>query len=589
MKRPLHLWLAFAVCAAVLLGAVTWVTATAVKLQRAQTDAARQAQLEEKVRLALWRMDSLLAPLIVQESAWPVFAGHAEAGGRNAIPSSTNVLLHFQVGPDGNLTSPDVHEGMAKGSLKPAGGDEVLATNRARFAQLTALLDREALLAACPPATISASNWIAQLSAPPRPLPLPIPPSAPAQQVQQQAQVAQILQNNQEFQARAQTYRQVADNFGNALAAGPGMLDRMEGPLKPLWFSNALVLARRVTIGGRDYIRGTWLNWPALERLLLDNTRDLLPGARLEPISAIPSNHDARLLASIPARIIPGTTESMMAPPASPLRFALVAAWSCMLLAALAVGALLHGVISLSERRAAFVSAVTHEMRTPLTTFKLYSEMLAGGFVRDAPQRAQYLKTLCAEANRLSHLVENVLAYARLERGRAARRIERLRLGELLERIRPRLEERAAQAGMAMIVDADESMLRTVVNVDTGAVEQILFNLVDNACKYAAPHAAEKTIHLEALPDGKFAMLRVRDHGQGISEAGVRRLFQPFSKSAEEAAHTAPGIGLGLALCRRLSRSIGGDLQLARDQPGACFELRLPLTANADPAALNSI
>jgi len=108
-------------------------------------------------------------------------------------------------------------------------------------------------------------------------------------------------------------------------------------------------------------------------------------------------------------------------------------------------------------------------------------------------------------------------------------------------------------------------------------VEQILFNLVDNACKYAAPGAAEKIIHLDALPGGKFAMLRVRDHGQGISEQGARTLFQPFSKSAHEAAHSAPGVGLGLALCRRLSRSMGGDLRLDRlVKGGACFVLTLP-------------
>ena len=70
---------------------------------------------------------------------------------------------------------------------------------------------------------------------------------------------------------------------------------------------------------------------------------------------------------------------------------------------------------------------------------------------------------------------------------------------------------------MRLAEDSDPQALRTLVQVDAAAVEQILFNLVDNACKYAAPAATEKVIHLEALPDGKFAMLRVRDHGQGIS------------------------------------------------------------------------
>ena len=132
-------------------------------------------------------------------------------------------------------------------------------------------------------------------------------------------------------------------------------------------------------------------------------------------------------------------------------------------------------------------------------------------------------------------------------------------------------------------MDAGEAAGHTHVHVDVGAVEQILFNLVDNACKYGAPNAGERIIHVEALPEGKYAMLRVRDHGQGISRAAAKHLFKPFSKSAEEAAHTAPGIGLGLALCRNLSRSLGGDLRLDRAfRSGACFELLLPRISNGE-------
>jgi signal transduction histidine kinase len=273
----------------------------------------------------------------------------------------------------------------------------------------------------------------------------------------------------------------------------------------------------------------------------------------------------------------------------SPVRFMLAVAWGAVLLAGIAVAVLLNGAISLSERRGAFVSAVTHELRTPLTTFKMYSEMLADGMVRDESQRKSYLTTLCSEANRLSHLVENVLAYARLERGSARSRVERVTLGQLIARTQEHLQHRAEQAGLQLIVDTSEDAAETLVHVDVAAIEQILFNLVDNACKYAAPSTTEKIIHLEALPDGKFAMLRVRDHGRGISDDGAKRLFQPFSKSAHEAAHSAPGIGLGLALCRRLSRSIGGDLRLNRSiTSGACFELILPKTGDS-AAALASI
>jgi K+-sensing histidine kinase KdpD len=145
--------------------------------------------------------------------------------------------------------------------------------------------------------------------------------------------------------------------------------------------------------------------------------------------------------------------------------------------------------------------------------------------------------------------------------------------------VKGRLAERAEQAGMNLVVNAAEPELKTTVRVDTVAVEQILFNLVDNACKYAAS-ATNRVVSLETVSDGRFALLRIRDFGAGISKDGARRLFRPFSKSAHEAAHTAPGVGLGLALCRRLSRTMGGDLKLdAKVKDGACFVLSLPKSA----------
>src|SRR5690606_36772223 len=137
----------------------------------------------------------------------------------------------------------------------------------------------------------------------------------------------------------------------------------------------------------------------------------------------------------------------------------------------------------LSERRGAFVSAVTHELRTPLTTFRMYAEMLADNMIPSAQTRQQYLETLRVEADRLAHLVENVLAYAKLERGRQGQRREPTTLLHLVEHAEPRFRERAAQAKMQWVLetnDAAEVPLRT----DPAAVEQILFNLVDNACKY---------------------------------------------------------------------------------------------------------
>ncbi len=352
-------------------------------------------------------------------------------------------------------------------------------------------------------------------------------------------------------------------------------------PLQGFWIDDTLLLTREATLDGVRVLQGVWLDWPKLSEQWLAQVRDLFPHAKLElapnlmPGEPVPD--DPQRLASLPVRLLTGPFTVAAAVMWTPLRTSLAVAWLCVGLAGVAVALVLHGTIALSERRAAFVSAVTHELRTPLTTFRLYSEMLASGMVQEEEQKKTYLGTLEAEAGRLSHLVENVLAYARIEKGSARAQVEKVTIGDILDRILPRLKQRAEQAGMEVVVDASDADRKAFLRVDVSALEQILFNLVDNACKYAAPRAAEKTIHLQATTRGPLAMLRVRDHGAGIAPRERRRVFRAFHKSADQAAHSAPGVGLGLALCERLSRELGGKLSLEKlPDKGASFVLELP-------------
>ncbi len=216
---------------------------------------------------------------------------------------------------------------------------------------------------------------------------------------------------------------------------------------------------------------------------------------------------------------------------------------------------------------------MTHELRTPLTTFRLYTEMLDEGMVAGAEAQRGYVKTLRAESDRLGHLVENVLAFAWLERGRAADRREIFAPAEMLDRLVPRLTLRAQQAGMDLLVDLVDTQAR--LRVDVSVVDQILSNLVDNAVKYASD-APDRRIHVDVATAGRWLTLRVRDHGPGLPSRALRRLFRPFSKSAHDAAQSAPGVGLGLALSRRLARALRGDLRLHENGPlGAYFVLSL--------------
>jgi signal transduction histidine kinase len=585
MKRLWRIWLIFGLAVAVLLAGMGWVSLTALRLER-------EAAIEESVRLALWRMDSNLSLVIAQENARPYFAYTAIYPAERAytrmfaelqrgdvlVPSplltetSPYILLHFQLGPDGALTSPQVPTGNMRDLAESHRytTSERIEAAVGLIASLRKTLKKDIVLRAFPKDAAQPT--------------LPAPAQAWQQEEGQQAnqpQAQQTVRNISEYQARVRSYQksanpqQAEDNTGIAQAPKPPNVS--EGVLRPVWVGELLVLARRVRVNGGSYVQGCWLNWPAIEKWLLGDIRDLLPSAKLEPQRSAAADPRMQVLASLPVRLVPGSLPPGPQPQLSPIQLALLVAWGCVVAAATAVAVLLIGAVSLSERRATFVSAVTHELRTPLTTFQLYSEMLSEGMIADEEKRRSYLKTLCIEADRLSHLVENVLAYARLERGRTRGQAASIALGDLLERARDRLARRAEQAGMTLVVGAPAEALALRVRADASAVEQILLNLVDNACKYASS-ASDKRIELEAGRSDGFGILRVRDHGPGISAEGRSRLFRPFSKSAREAAHSKPGVGLGLALSRRLARDMGGDLRLDEAAPdGACFVLSLPL------------
>jgi len=349
-----------------------------------------------------------------------------------------------------------------------------------------------------------------------------------------------------------------------------------EGVSRLIWIGSQLLFARRVEIHDNVRIQGCILNWPEIKRQLLEEVQDLLPNIDIEPVSRLEQVNVSRMLTALPAQLV---VASPKVPQAvwSPMRVSLLIVWICLLVAFAGGGLVLYGVLLLSERRAAFVSAVTHELRTPLTTFRMYSEILARDMVPDPERRHTYLETLRREADRLSHLVENVLSYARLERGPIGRGRERLSVDELLGRMTGRLAERAEQAEMQFVLDVSASDRDVTLETDPAAVEQILFNLVDNACKYASA-ASDRRIHFAVHATSSSVRLAIRDYGLGISPRNARKLFRPFSKAVDDAADSMSGVGLGLALCRRLARELGGRLEFAHGQEhGAMFILELAI------------
>lgn len=586
MARPLFPWLLFAFCLALFVGAMAWITERALSLDEERREAGVEAARQEKMRLALWRMEAEASSLVVRESARPshhyrpFLPVDSLQSGIVQVPSPLLggtpdlVKLHFECNTStltNTLCSPQL----------PTGHDESLAREfyevnppptevSERLSQLREILethrDWERVAGFDLPRVVGKSGT-AQLRDPSG--------EAPAWAYSEQRWRIDTL-------VRKPLQDQVAAGKTPMKKAAPGepapLPEPETGEMRALWLGSELVLVRPVREGGvATRMQGVWMDWTNLETRLLAAARDLLPNAQLKPASgASGTAEDWMRLVSLPVLLVPGNVPVDLATPVSGLKSALVLAWTFLIGAALAIGFVLHRAMQLSERRAAFVSAVTHELRTPLTTFRLYSEMLADGVVTDEEQRNGYLRTLQVESNRLMHLVENVLSFSRIERGRGIPRLEVLVVGELLDGVLPRLEARAAAAGLTLVVDAGEDLRSVRVKADFLAVEQILFNLTDNACKYAAPASEPKELLLTLALSKSEVRFTLRDFGPGLSSDQAKKLFQPFGKSATEAAHSAPGVGLGLGLSRRLAREVGGDL---RHVPpigrGAAFSLHL--------------
>lgn len=385
----------------------------------------------------------------------------------------------------------------------------------------------------------------------------------------QQSVYSQEALNTLSFKRRQELGRQ--SNLVRPASAPAGV--EVESAFETRWMQGDLLLMRRVRRGDARLLQGTWLDWPALRTLLLRQVEAVVPASRLEPVGEADDTEPGRRLALLPARLVPGPMLETEPQDWTPVRLSIAAAWVAAFLGLIGVGSLLKSSVTLSQRRADFVSAVTHELRTPLTTFRLYTDMLLEGIV-SAEERPSYLSTLKLEADRLGHLVANVLAFSRLEQRAAATRLETLTLTDLLARTVPHLEERAAQAGLSLQVETARELAEERVRVDLACAEQILLNLVDNACKYAS-NPADPTLRLATALQGRYVLLQLQDHGPGIERSERRRIFRPFHRSASRAAGSAPGVGLGLALSRRLARRMGGDLRLAGSVEGARFEVWL--------------
>ncbi len=229
-------------------------------------------------------------------------------------------------------------------------------------------------------------------------------------------------------------------------------------------------------------------------------------------------------------------------------------------------------VVETEAARDAFVGMLSHELRTPITTIYAGSQLLRRALPADS--RAHLTEELALDAERLVHLVEDLLVLSRFERGRLDAALEPLLPGRVIE------AAVAAEAGalprLHVTVDADADL--PVVLADATFVRQIVRNLLTNAAKYAGPDAA-----VRIGISGADGVLRAsfHDDGPGIQPEGAERVFGLFERLPVR--DHQPGAGIGLFVCRRLAEVMGGTLRLDPGcDGGACFVLELPALAPGD-------
>jgi signal transduction histidine kinase len=387
------------------------------------------------------------------------------------------------------------------------------------------------------------------------------------------------LRFNQAQVARNQQGPTNGPAFGFDKQKGWRQVAAIVGPLVPVWLGNpnrgSLVVIRRFEWDNDAAYMVAVVDWPRLQIELAEEVRDLLPDVVFRPVADGPIPSSDRALAALPVKVevkVPPTPAGFVGWTA--LRIGLALTWVAALAALAAVGLGGWSLVEIAERRMRFVSAVTHELRTPLTTLRLYLDMLAGGMVRDEAQRAEYLQTLNAEADRLNRLVGNVLDFSRLENQRARVQRAPIAVADLLGDVRTAWQGHCQQAQKELIVE-NQVAGDTAVVTDRHLVHQILSNLIDNACKYSR-EADDRRIWLRAKNSGRQLVFEVEDRGKGVPAGEYRSIFRAFRRGRRDDGTTG-GVGLGLALARRWAQDIGGRLTLASSaNTGACFRLELP-------------
>jgi len=228
--------------------------------------------------------------------------------------------------------------------------------------------------------------------------------------------------------------------------------------------------------------------------------------------------------------------------------------------------------IALSQKKDDFLSAVSHELRTPLTSIRMYAEMLEKNWLKSPDKAAEYYSNMRQESERLGRLIENVLDFSRIQKGRKTYTFNSGDINNCIAGVVEVMKPYAELKGFS--IEAKYGQIEPLV-FDSDAVTQIAVNLLDNAIKYSR-EAEDKTIKISTKNEDRFILIEVEDHGPGIPHRQRDKIFEQFYRLHAEATRETTGTGLGLALVKKFAEAHDGFVEVLDAKPtGTIFKVAL--------------
>jgi signal transduction histidine kinase len=225
--------------------------------------------------------------------------------------------------------------------------------------------------------------------------------------------------------------------------------------------------------------------------------------------------------------------------------------------------------IKLANQQQDFVSAVSHELKTPLTSIRMYGEILKQGWATEEKKK-QYYDFIFDESERLSRLINTTLLMAKLSRNKQQAELKIISVAELMQNTHAKIKSQIERAGFELALSYDSVANKNIL-IDPDWFIQIMINLIDNAIKFSQ-QSEQKKIDLQCVVGPSDTInFSVRDYGPGIEKKQMKKIFELFYRSEDELTRDTVGTGIGLALVHHMVLDMNGQIAVSNSDPGAQF------------------